>query len=238
MLRLQPTVITLTAGEVKDAETRRRFRRHLKAADARQSLDRKRMKQKQEIPVKRRSSSTSAPQTKDGPEPTARQFPEGVLTSSPPQSSVLPVPQAAAEQQLASREVRDRQASNDRSAGAVHEPSHLVPRLLAMTPRRLPHALLSATSLRRGTGQGRPDRDTALPAIGFPSQLQEDNTVELAGESQTTQQVRALGSLRRGETSPTLPPPFSQTPRRVTQDLDASRVSEAITANNVVVDPI
>lgn len=188
------------------------------------------MEQKQEIPPRGPSPSTSAPQNKDGPEPAAGQRPGGVLTSSPPQSPVLPAPQAAAEHQMASPEGRDRQASDDQLARAIHEPSHLVPRLLAMTPRRLPPALLSASSQRRGAGHGRLDVDSTFPRIGFPSQAHGDNAVGLGGESQTTQQVRAPGLLLPGETSPTLPPPFSHTPRQVTRDFDAAMVSKAVVA--------
>lgn len=223
MLRLKPTVISLTAGEVKDAETRRRFRRHLKRADAQLSTERKRAEQDRILLQRERSSSISDTQAKDEPDHAATQEPEGVLTSSPPQSLVT-LAQQPATAPLASPHGPEQHGSDDQEPKVVHEQPPLVPRLLAMTPRRFPHALGSASSQRGGSGHGRYAGATAVPMTSLSAQPH--NASDMAGNLTTGHLVEPPTSPTRDSTSPILPPPFSQTPRRITADYTASTVRE------------
>lgn len=190
------------------------------------------MEQNRETPPRGRSSSASIPQVKDGPDSTTRSQPEGgILTSSPPQSPAVPIQHQVTASPGASPQGPDRRASDGQDPEASREPSPSVPRLLAMTPRRLPPALLSVSSLRRGVSHVRIGEASFPPATGFAPRTRRGVAGETTVQSEVAQQTRAPVSPSTVETSPTLPAPFSQTPRQVTVDRPVRRVRTVLAEN-------
>ncbi|KAH8906554.1 hypothetical protein BR93DRAFT_616929 [Coniochaeta sp. PMI_546] len=224
MLRLKPSVISLTAGEVKDAETRRRFRRHLRRADAEKSLERKRVEQNRDLLPRRRSSSRLNSQAKDRPVPDAIHESDGVLSSSPAQSPVTPEQHAATASPLAISNGPSRHASDDEESKAAREQCSSVPRLLEMAPRGFPHTLSPASTQRRDLGHERTPGATCVVKSSFGVQSHIDCTSGMAGDFETSRSNEDPKSPTRVSTSPNLPPPFSQTPRRTTAEYNASTV--------------
>lgn len=209
MLRSTPTVITLTIGEVNDAEHRRRFRRHLKRNAAGQSPERRhaRTDQNVETQLPQLSSSTSSPSAKSGPDETTNQG--GIrraLESWLPQSAG----QFPSIQHLdTARPIATPPRERDQH---VLPPE---PRLLAMSPRRLGHILIFDRS-----PIGNPIRQSietdSYAGTAFTSETQrqpanEEPVEEDANTAGPPTLTPVFSPLRLG--SPELPPPFSRTVR-------------------------
>ncbi|RKU43858.1 hypothetical protein DL546_003518 [Coniochaeta pulveracea] len=146
MLRVDPSVITLTTGEVKAAEHRRRFRKHLERTTTFTGWGGKQVDGLQNI---ERGKASQSPATfgtavkSEAGQFTTQDTDQRVLESVPPQSPRSPGDIIARVFATTSpAQERAQQRDDDYAEG-----SSPMPRLLGMTPRRLgPAVTFPATS--------------------------------------------------------------------------------------------
>ena len=224
-MRAKPTVIVLTAGEVKDAETRRRFRMHLRRADAQQRLERKLVEQNRDSPPRARSSSTSNAQAKDEPEPAARQDLRRVLQSSPPQSPVVSGEHIVSASSFPSPESPDGRRRSDQEPRSAQDDSQSTPSPSDTHPSRLPH-------VRSNTAPKRPAEMIGRQATAAaPYSHRHDTSGTRLGRSATAHPAEAAPKSATSRASPTLPPPFSRASRGLTPEYDAPTVRSVPTVS-------
>lgn len=202
MLRMKPSVITLTAGEVTDAEHRLRFRRHLRHGASEPQPAKNSLATEQNRDSQPRQQISSSPAFKVG---ASHASPGGIrraLESWRPQSSA------------ASAEPLDTDESTtvweqEQSASPTE------PRLMQLSPRVLDRSML--LNWHRHVGSGRPafgesnsnSKTTDAASI-------EDHTVDEPQQRETEAADRILDARLSPSSrvaSPELPSPFSQTVR-------------------------
>jgi hypothetical protein len=190
MLRINASVITLTIGEVQAAEHRRRFRKHLERATSFRSPEKGHAPGEQNIGIEpaQLTPASSSPAVKSAAgQFTTRDTTQKALESIPPQSP-RSVDEYIGPVHTPTSPAQERAQQRYEERPTPHETSSPMPRLLAMTPRRLGPTVRFATS--------------------SPSHALEAASDELVGDEDSSDAVVAtvISPLEIG--SPELPPPF------------------------------
>ncbi|KUI58030.1 hypothetical protein VP1G_05327 [Cytospora mali] len=210
MIHLQPTVISLTMSEVKDLETRRRYRRYLQREENPTS----------EETVQRKSSPILEPR---GPRRTVMFSQNRESSSSPNPPGVDPLPSSPLER------IVDNHAEDDEpTPNAPHHGLELTliePEPLASldsfdspSPLDSPSSTgryLSARPRRPRLFQSPSNSDKPNDVVvSYASPFEQHPSPPSANDPEATASIRHHPSV----SMPSLPPPFSQKPRRISAE--------------------
>lgn len=218
MIRLHPTAISLTMPEVKELENRRRYRRYLQREENSTS----------EATVHRKTSSSldQPPQTEPW---TALSVSYNREAPCYPSLSKIPSPPTLS---VPLRPTHDKQADGECSetlelAATSPDTPSSVGRYLSMRPRR--HPLFSSPADNESLDQ-EATSESSLPTSDVVD-TRSRNSSETTPPEPTLEPARAPRSTvftagTPGLAAPSLPPPFSQTPRRTSQERTFTLVSE------------
>lgn len=191
MLRINPSVITLTTGEVKAAEHRRRIRKHLERTTTFRIPERGHARDEQNIgqdPARHSSATTSPVVKSDANQFTNQNADQRALESISPQS------RRSVDDYIASVDTTTspapESAQQRHECSTAQKKSSPMSRLLAMTPRRLGPTVRFAAS-------------SPSHAIELPSD-------ELVDDAESSEPVVAMVTSPLANGSPELPPLFTR----------------------------
>lgn len=243
MIRLPPTAITLTMSEVKELENRRRYRRYLQREEnptSEETVQRKHSPSfdSLEPPTHRRALSSSQNGERTSPSPAITEPADTEPMHSPvlptlPSDFVDPDGEDTLTPTVHPRDT-DLMASDNEPLTSPGTPSSLG-RYLSGRPRRRPQVfpgssdggLVSgvATALATPSRLDDADGDTNIFSEMIRQAVLDRTSSELVETSTATrpEQVRdretsALPRARADTRLPSLPPPFSQSPRRASAE--------------------
>lgn len=234
MIRIQPTVISLTMSEVKELENRRRYRRYLQREEnpaSEETVQRKHSPSLElQVPAPRRALSASQ-NVSHGGESSSPNLASAEPVSSPslPGFASRQVDRAEEDEQtpIAQRQGPDLMASEVEPLTSPI-PSASPGRFLSMRPRR-PHLFPSSSTGHILMSPPSPAAETTLPPeepaeggnifSGLYEQSISGRIIEEPEVSQTPGMIGVPESRINSRPRPTgrlpsLPPPFSQNPRR------------------------
>lgn len=232
MIRLQPTVVSLTMSEVKDLETRRRYRRYLQREENPTSEETVQQKSSQALEPKESRRTFGSSQNRES-------------SSSPNPNGVDPLPSSPLERIIDERSEDDEPTPTTLRQAMILLPTETEPRILHDSLNSLsspgspssPGSYLSARPRRPCPFQTSSDGENPVGGVATLESLFEQRlSLRSAREPEETRVAETTASTRRHPTvsMPSLPPPFSQKPRRTSVERTWTRtlVGEGTTASS------
>lgn len=228
MIRLQPTVISLTMSEVKELENRRRYRRYLQRQEnptSEETIQRKPSASLDLPPPTFRRALSASQNASQGSESSSPHLPsaEAVSSTSLPDLASSQVDSAEDDEPTP---VAQRQDPGPTESGVEPLTSPVHPaspgRFLSMRPRR-PHLFPSSSTghMLMSSPSPAPEAPTVDGSIfldlykqGISGRIREESVHYRTPDMTSLPKSRNHSGRRQTGRVPSLPPPFSHNPRR------------------------